>query len=167
MDTELILPDLSIDLRDAVGDRLHLSDQFVKDEVSCRSGRRALLTDRLSSRSAKPLPQSEPVDALSTQTKTDVQVEFPNQPFRSRYHRLCKTSNAQSETRSFWDKQVLYKQRETPDQEAARCVSTHVRKSVGRTSLSDLRKRSSEKGHGEPSHHDSRPWLHELRAHQP
>jgi hypothetical protein len=26
--------DLSIDLRDAVGDRLHLSDQFVKDEVS-------------------------------------------------------------------------------------------------------------------------------------
>jgi hypothetical protein len=29
-------PDLSIDLRDAVGDRLHLSDDFVKDGVSYR-----------------------------------------------------------------------------------------------------------------------------------
>lgn len=35
METELIRV-LSIDLRDAVGDRLHLSDQFVKDGV-CQS----------------------------------------------------------------------------------------------------------------------------------
>jgi hypothetical protein len=30
----MLILDLSIDLRDAVGDRLHLSDQFVKDGVS-------------------------------------------------------------------------------------------------------------------------------------
>jgi hypothetical protein len=31
---ELTLLDLTIDLRDAVGDRLHLSDDFVKEGVS-------------------------------------------------------------------------------------------------------------------------------------
>jgi hypothetical protein len=49
---ELIL-DLTIDLRDAVGDRLHLSDDFVKDGVSrCRN----LLKVRPSSRPAKLRP---------------------------------------------------------------------------------------------------------------
>jgi hypothetical protein len=33
---EPLMIDLTIDLRDAVGDRLHLSDDFVKDPVSLR-----------------------------------------------------------------------------------------------------------------------------------
>jgi hypothetical protein len=48
---------LSIDLRDAVGDRLHLSDQFVKDGVSLSLW--YVLTIRQTLRLAKRLPAGE------------------------------------------------------------------------------------------------------------
>jgi hypothetical protein len=55
---------LSIDLRDAVGDRLHLSDQFVKDGVSLSLW--SSLTIRQTLLLVKPLPAGEHITAPRT-----------------------------------------------------------------------------------------------------
>jgi hypothetical protein len=95
-----LTPDLSIDLRDAVGDRLHLSDEFVKDGVRYE----ALLCGadfRQTSTSARPNPSSsltphQPHNPLARLSRTHVAKPLINESHHSQgsatYSAAHKTS---------------------------------------------------------------------------